>query len=145
MKLSVREDPAAAEIEVTVVCPRIDQRVQRIVAAVEMEDRRLAGVADGFLRVLSARDVLYAETVDGRTFLYGEDKVYEATATLAEIESHLAGTEFVRASRQMLVNLAHVSGIRPYLNARLELALDNGERLIASRQFAPVIKKRIGL
>lgn len=145
MKLSVREDLAAAEIEVTVVCPGIDQRVQRIVAAVEMEDRRLAGVADGFLRVLSAREVLYAETVDGRTFLYGEEKVYEAAATLAEIENHLAGTEFVRASRQMLVNLAHVSGMRPYLNARLELVLDNGEHLIASRQFAPTIKKRIGL
>ena len=145
MKLSVREDPAAAEIEVTVVCPGIDQRVQRIVAAVEMEDRRLAGVADGFLRVLSAREVLYAETVDGRTFLYGEEKVYEAAATLAEIENHLAGTDFVRASRQMLVNLAHVSGMRPYLNARLELVLDNGEHLIASRQFAPIIKKRIGL
>lgn len=145
MKLSVREDPAATEIEVTVVCPRIDQRVQRIVAAVEMEDRRLAGVADGFMRVLSAREVLYVESVDGHTFLYGEEKVYEAAATLAEIESRLAGTEFVRASRQMLVNLAHVSGMRPYLNARLELVLDNGERLIASRQFAPIIKKRIGL
>ncbi len=145
MKLNVKEDPAAAEVEVTVVCPRIDERVQRIMAAVEMENLRLAGTIDGFLYIMGAREVLYIETVDGRTFLYGEEKVYESTVTLADIESRLVGEEFVRASRQVLVNLAHVSGIRPYLNARLELVLDNGEHIIASRQFAPLIKKRIGL
>ena len=51
----------------------------------------------------------------------------------------------MRASRQLLVNLAHVKGLRPYLNARLELALDNGEHGVASRQYAPGIKHRIGL
>ncbi len=145
MKLNVKEDPAATEVVVTVVCPRVDARVQRIMAAVEMEDMRLAGIIDGFLCILEAREVLYVETVDEHTFLYGAKKVYESTATLAEIESHLAGEEFVRASRQTLVNLAHVRGIKPYLNARLELVLDNDERIIASRQFAPLIKKRIGL
>ncbi len=145
MKLNVKEDPAVTEVEVTVVCPRVDARVQRIMAAVEMEDLRLAGTIDGFLCILEAREVLYVETVDGRTFLYGAKKVYESAATLADIESRLAGEEFVRASRQTLVNLAHVSGIRPYLNARLELVLDNDEHIIASRQFAPLIKKRIGL
>ena len=43
------------------------------------------------------------------------------------------------------MNLAHVQGLRPYLNARLELVLDNGEHVIASRQFSAAIKKRIGL
>ena len=79
------------------------------------------------------------------TFLYTPDKVLESGLSLAELESYLESTEFVRATRQMLINLAHVQGLRPYLNARLELMLDNGERVIASRQFSPAIKKRIGL
>jgi len=87
----------------------------------------------------------YAETVDAKTFLYTADKVLETGLSLSELEEHLQDTEFVRATRQMLVNLAHVQGLRPYLNARLELALSNGERVVASRQFSPDIKKRIGL
>lgn len=145
MELSVREDPTLDDVHVRIDCPRIDGRVRRIVEAAEMEDRKLAGTSDGYLCMVGVAEVLYAETVDGRAFLYTEGKVVESALTLAELEAGLRGTEFVRASRQMLVNLAHVKGLRPYLNARLELVLDNGERVVASRQYAPLIKHRIGL
>lgn len=145
MKLNVREDSSLEDIEIDIACPSIDHRVRRIIEAAEIEDKVLMGVTDGYLCKVKADDVLYAETVDGKTFLYTEGNVIEMGMTLAELEESLEDTEFIRASRQMLVNLAHVQGLRPYLNARLELALDNGERVIASRQFATTIKKRIGL
>ncbi len=144
MRLSVREDPALDDIEVTIACPQVDRRVRRIVEAVEMDGMRLACTIDGYMRMVDAGQVLYAETVDGRTFLYLERDVGETGLSLAQLEEGLAGTEFVRASRQVLVNLAHVRGIRPYLNARLELLLSNDERLVVSRQFAPSVKMRIG-
>ena len=144
MRLSVREDPALDDIEVTIACPQVDRRVRRIVEAVEMDGMRLACTVDGYMRMVDAGQVLYAETVDGRTFLSLERDVGETGLSLAQLEEGLAGTEFVRASRQVLVNLAHVRGIRPYLNARLELLLSNGERLVVSRQFAPSVKTRIG-
>ncbi len=144
MRLSVREDPALDDIEVIIACPQVDRRVRRIVEAVEMDGMRLACTVDGYMRMVDAGQVLYAETVDGRTFLYLERDVGETGLSLAQLEEGLAGTEFVRASRQVLVNLAHVRGIRPYLNARLELLLSNGERLVVSRQFAPSVKTRIG-
>lgn len=145
MKLEVREDPALEDIEVTIACPHVDSRVRRIMAAAELEERKLIGMLDGYARVLDVDEVLYAETVDGATFLYTADAVLHASATLTDLEDHLKGTEFIRAARQMLVNLAHVQGLKPYLNARLELLMDNGERVIASRQFAPQIRHRIGL
>ena len=43
------------------------------------------------------------------------------------------------------MNFDHVRGLRPYLNARLELILSNGEHVVASRQYAPAIKQKIGL
>lgn len=89
--------------------------------------------------------MLYAETVDGRTFLYSRDRVLESPLRLYELEEALAGTEFVRASKSLIVNFDHVRALRPYLNARLELVLDNGESVIASRQYAPAIKQKIGL
>jgi len=145
VKLDVKEDPALGDVEVRIRCPRIDRRVRRIIEAAEIEDLRLVAQEGGYLRVVAAADVLYAETVDAKTFLYTADKVLETGLSLSELEEHLQDTEFVRATRQMLVNLAHVQGLRPYLNARLELALSNGERVVASRQFSPDIKKRIGL
>ena len=145
MKLSVQEDESLHNIEVSILCPKVDHRVRRIIEATEIENMKLAGMSEGYLCMVGINEVLYAETVDSSTFLYTPDKVLESGLSLAELESYLESTEFVRATRQMLINLAHVKGLRPYLNARLELMLDNGERVIASRQFSPAIKKRIGL
>ena len=145
MNVTITENPALDDIEVSVACPRIDERVQRIVSALGAFDRALVGERDGATYRLDIDDVCYAETVDGKTFLYTADAVYQTPLKLYELEERLAGTEFVRASKQMLVNFDHVASIRPALNARLQLMLDNGEAVIVSRQYAPVIKRKLGL
>lgn len=145
MNVTITENPALDDIEVSVTCPRIDERVQRIVSALGAFDRALVGERDGATYRLDVDDVCYAETVDGKTFLYTTDAVYQTPLKLYELEERLAGTEFVRASKQMLVNFDHVASIRPALNARLQLMLDNGEAVIVSRQYAPVIKRKLGL
>ncbi|CBL03303.1 MAG: LytTR family transcriptional regulator DNA-binding domain-containing protein [Gordonibacter pamelaeae] len=145
MNVTITENPALDDIEVSVACPRIDERVQRIVSALGAFDRALVGERDGATYRLDVDDVCYAETVDGKTFLYTADAVYQTPLKLYELEERLAGTEFVRASKQMLVNFDHVASIRPALNARLQLMLDNGEAVIVSRQYAPVIKRKLGL
>ena len=145
MRLRIQEDPSANDIDVLIVCPKVDSRVRRIIEAAEEEASSVSGICDGFLFSLDSDEILYIETVDGKTFLYAREKVLESMLCLAALEAELAGTEFVRASRQMLVNLRHVKGLRPSMNARLELVLDNNEHVIASRQYAPAIKKRIGL
>ena len=133
MKLTVEERPDLEEAEVTIRCPAIDRRVRAIMATANAVDCRLLGT-DGT-----------GTFVDGRTFLYGRDRVLESPLRLYELEEALAGTEFVRASKSLIVNFDHVRALRPYLNARLELVLDNGESVIASRQYAPAIKQKIGL
>ena len=145
MNVTITENPALDDIEVSVACPRIDERVQRIVSALGAFDRALVGERDGATYRLDVDDVCYAETVDGKTFLYTADAVYQTPLKLYELEERLAGTEFVRASKQMLVNFDHVASIRPARSARLQLMLDNGEAVIVSRQYAPVIKRKLGL
>ena len=145
MNVTITENPALDDIEVSVACPRIDERVQRIVSSLGAFDRALVGERDGATYRLDVDDVCYAETVDGKTVLYTADAVYQTPLKLYELEERLAGTEFVRASKQMLVNFDHVASIRPALNARLQLMLDNGEAVIVSRQYAPAIKRKLGL
>lgn len=145
MNVTITENPALDDVEVAIACPRIDERVQRIVASLGAFDRVLIGERDGATFRVGVEDVCYAETVDGKTFLYTADAVYQTPLKLYELEERLAGTEFVRASKQMLVNFDHVASIRPALNARLQLMLDNGEAVIVSRQYAPAIKRKLGL
>ena len=100
MNVTITENPALDDIEVSVACPRIDERVQRIVSALGAFDRALVGERDGATYRLDVDDVCYAETVDGKTFLYTADAVYQTPLKLYELEERLAGTEFVRASKQ---------------------------------------------
>ena len=145
MKLTVEERPDLAEVEVAIRCPAIDRPVRAIMTAANAADRRLMGPDEHGTFLVEAADVLYAETVDGRTFLYEGDRVLESPLRLYELEDQLAGTEFIRASKSLLVNFDAVRGLRPQLNARLELILANGEHVVASRQYAPAIKQKIGL
>ncbi len=98
MKLSITEDPNAIEPEVSVRCARIDARVERVIAAAQQEERKLVGVADGFVRSADPADVLYVETVDGRTFLYTRECVLESTVPASVLEEELAAAGWVERS-----------------------------------------------
>lgn len=145
MHVTITEDPTLDDVDIAIVAPHIDERVQRIVASLSAFDRVLTGERDGATYRLDVNDVCYAESVDGRTFLYTKGAVYQTPLRLYELEDKLAGTEFVRASKQMLVNFDRVRAIRPAPGARLQLLLDNGETVIVSRQYAPHIKRKLGL
>lgn len=145
LEINIKENPELSDIKLIIECPKIDVRVQKLISAANMLNHKIVGSINGVSKVIPLSDVFYFETVDGKSFAYTKDDVLEVTSTLQELESELIGSEFVRVSRQMIVNLAFVTGIRPYLNARLELILQNDEHVIVSRQYAPDIKKRIGL
>ena len=71
--------------------------------------------------------------------------MYETPLRLYELEERLAPRDFVRASKSAVVNFSRVQSIRPDLGGRLQLTLENGERLGVSRQYAPAIKEKLGL
>lgn len=145
MKVSISENPQLVELEVAIVCARIDNHVQRIAASLNAFDRKIIGKHNGATFIVPAQKVLYVEAVDGATFLYTCDTVLETPLRLYEIEDKLAETEFMRVSKQLLVNFDHVKSLKPFANARLQMILDNDEVIIASRQYAPAIKHKIGL
>lgn len=145
MYVTINENSQLADIEVTIVCPRIDEKVQRIVASLSMFDHKLNGIREGATHRIDLEAIYYAESVDGTTFVYAKDAVFETPLRLYELEDKLVGTEFIRISKQMVVNFDRVTSIRPSMNARLQLILDNDESVIASRQYAPAIKHKLGL
>ena len=145
MKITIDERKTAQDVEVTIVCARADRRVLDLAARLRMLDRKVTGTADDRTRVLSAEDVLFIEPVDKRTFIYTADEVLETSLRLYETEERLADCDFLRIAKGCIVNFRAITALKPDVNGRIVATLENGERVVISRQYAPVVKSKLGL
>ena len=83
--------------------------------------------------------------MDNKVFLYLEKEVYETKLKLYELEERFVGTDFLRVSKSVIMNLAKVKTLSPAFNGRFEATMKNGEKVIVSRQYVPVLKDKLGL
>lgn len=145
MRISIELVDEQEETVITIRCKEKTAYVDRLVAAIYMVDRQIMVSKDGELLPLDLEKVLYMESVDGRCFVYTQEEVYETGHRLYELEQQLGQYLFVRANKSGIVNLKKIQSIRTYVNRRLLLTMENGEQLIASRQYAENIKGRLGI
>lgn len=148
MDVRVVEEEGRRRIEVVVRCAPADPRVGRIVRCLRAATGRLAGYEgpssaerrlvplDQVALVEVGADRALIRTVDGRTL--------ESTQRLFELEATLDGTEFLRVSRQVIVNFDKVVAIRPEPSSRLVLELEGGQRVVATRTYAQAVRDKIG-
>ena len=95
--------------------------------------------------MLSAEDVLFIESVDKRTFIYTADTVLETGLRLYEMEELLADCDFLRITKGCIVNFRAITALKPDVNGRIIATLENGERVVISRRYAPDVKSKLGL
>lgn len=145
MKITIDESPDAVQIEVSVRCPRLDEQVLRMLALLRAFDQKITGVREGQTFILEARDILYADSVDKKTFLYTADGVFETPLRLYELEERLGPSDFFRASKAVVVNFGQIRSLRPEFGGRMLATLTNGEIVYVSRQYVPFIKEKLGL
>lgn len=145
MRLNIVEDPACSETEVTIRCREADRQTLEMAASLRAYDKKLTGEREGETYILSAADVLYADTADKKTFLYTVNGVYETPLRLYELEERLGGSDFFRASKSMVVNFRQIKVLRPEFGGRMLLTMGNGERCVVSRQYVPIVKEKLGL
>ncbi|EPD77079.1 MULTISPECIES: LytTR family DNA-binding domain-containing protein [Atopobiaceae] len=147
MEIRVVEEKGRSQIEVTILSGSDDWRVAGIVRQLQMADGKISGYVPGTIkrRIVFLADVAWIETSENASLIHlATGETLESDSRLHELEAALKETEFVRTSRQELVNLDHVTGISPAGSGRMLLSL--GEKnLVASRKYAAGIKKRIGL
>ncbi|MDR1837695.1 MAG: LytTR family transcriptional regulator DNA-binding domain-containing protein [Treponema sp.] len=142
MKISINTDEQRTETEIIVNCIRLDDDIDKLLAAIRMLDTKLSVSKDKRHFVIDTADVIYIESTDKRTFLYTNTDVYESHLKLYELEEKLAGCNFLRASKNCLFNINHVQSIEPDLH-RLILTTAKGIKLIVSRQYAAAVKLKL--
>lgn len=145
MRIIIETTEEAEDTVITIRCREKSAYIDRLVAAAYMVDRQIMVTRDGEVLPLDLERVLYMESVDGRCFVYTQEEVYECGSKLYELEQQLEPYLFVRANKSGIVNLKKIQSIRTYVNRRLMLTMENGEQMIASRQYAENIKRLLGL
>lgn len=145
MKITIMDRPDGEEDEIIIKCRQVDDYVLKMVYALRAGQEKLTGIKDGSIVQIAPKDIYYFEAVDNKVFLYLEKEVYETRYKLYELEERFKGTDFFRVSKSYIMNLAKVQSLSPGFNGRFEAAMKNGERLVISRQYVPVLKDKLGL
>jgi DNA-binding LytR/AlgR family response regulator len=145
MKITVDESQSYEEPEIVIRCRELDVPMRRVIAAIRLANGKLVGRQDAVSHVIDAEDVYYFESVDNKVFICTEKQVYETSLRLYEIESRFENTDFFRASKSVVANLAKIASFQAVFNGRFEARLQNGEKIIISRQYVPTLKQKLGM
>lgn len=143
VRVEIQED--VEETVITIRCREKNASIDKLIATLNVMDRQMAVIREGNQVLLDLEDIFYIESVDGRGFVYTAEAVYETQERLYVLEAQLKSYRFVRIHKSAIVNLKHIQAIRTYVNRRLMLTMQNGEQLIASRQYADRIKTLLGV
>jgi len=145
VKIIIHENNSITETEIIINCRQTDEQILRICAGLRAFDQKITGLWKGQTFLLNPADILYIETVDRKTFLYTAAQVYETPLKLYELEERLAGEDFIRAAKSCVLNFRKVKSLRGDFGGRMLCTLENDETVSVSRQYAAVIKQKLGI
>ena len=140
MELQIRQIGAGEREMVLICCRAVTEEVREIAAFVRSRQGSLSGTRDAKQYEIPVSELFYIESVDGKTFLYTREQVYETPYRIYELEELLRPKHFLRVSKAMLLNLMKIRSIQPALNGRLSAVLQSGEEVIISRSYVKGLK-----
>lgn len=133
------------ENEIVLRCKELDDEMIEVLSMLRERSATITGYKDGDAHIINPGSILYAEAVDGKTFIYTVDMVLQTHQSLAALQNTHGHAGFTRIGKSQLVNLYHVEKLKSLANSRIEIALKNGEKLIVSRHFTQGLKERLGM
>ena len=145
MKITV-EHCDTPENEVILRCRELDEEMLHILALLRSGMQSLCAFTEERETVLlSPQEVLYAESVEERTWLYCEKAVWRTALSLSELEARYESLGFCRVSRSMVVNLHGIRQLKSCAGSRIEATMRNGEKVMISRHYGPLLRERLGM
>lgn len=145
MKIEINIDEAITDMEVVVTCSKLTPKVEKLLAALRMMDCQLTGKKGDEIHLLDIAQIIYIESMERKCFVYTTDDVYESAFPLYELERQLTEYGFFRVSKSFLIHLPSIQSLKADINRRIRITMVNGEQIIASRQYADGLKKRLGV
>lgn len=143
MEIEIKKIPESEKEYIEIGCHKTDDNINEIVRFIKSRQGSVEAFLDKEQFQIPLTDIYYIESVDDRTFIYLKGDCFEAKKRLVEFENVLAGREFIRISKSVIVNIMKITAIKPALNGRFLCLLSNGEKVIISRKFVPDVKEKL--
>mgnify|MGYP001024327432 CR=1 FL=1 len=145
MKITIETPGPGEEDEIIIRCAVLDQEIIQLISRLKRGREKLPAYLDQEIIMLPLKDIYYFESVDHKVFAYCQEQVYEVHKKLYELEADYASQDFLRISKSTIVHLPKIAHLKPLFNGRFEAALKNGEKVIISRQYVTMLKKKLGI
>lgn len=133
------------EEEIRIRCHQEDEEIHELVNKIKTETLIILGYYEDKISRIKISDIYYFEAVDGKVFAYCKNNVHEVKQKLYELEELCKEKHCFRASKSTILNIAKISSIHPSISGRFQALLDNGEKVVISRQYVPMLKHILGL
>lgn len=145
MKVSIENIPAGSETEIIIKYYELDEELEQLISYIKSTSKKLIGYTDLQMNIINPNDVFYFESVDNKVFIYCKEKVFQSRLKLYEIEEEYKNGDFFRASKSTILNISKIESVSPIFYGKFEALLKNGEKVLISRQYVPILKKKLGL
>ena len=145
MKINLDIDGKYDDTEVIIRAPYLNNDIERMVAMMRMIDMQIAVRKEGETILLETDKILYVEAVDRKTFVYTSCDTYESELKLYELEQELVQRDFLRISKQSIVNLRKIKSLKTDVNRKIRITLANGEQIVVSRMYSDDLRRKLGL
>ena len=142
MKYTI-EQISDGENEVIVRYSTFTSEIEQIVGIFKNEKRRLIGTIGSEKILVELSDVLYIDSVDGKSFAYTDCDVIKLEYTLMQLEQMIQEISFFRCSKSMIINIDKVKSLRSLASNRIDATMCNGEHVMISRTYASDFRKRL--
>lgn len=145
LKIEISVDDAAGDLTVAITCRQLTPDIERMIATLRMMNHQLTAKKEGEIYLLDIAQILYIESVDRKCFIYTDHEVYESDFRLYELEQQLEEYGFFRVSKSFLISMQKIHSLRADINRKIRVTMLNGEQIMASRQYAEELKRRLGI
>lgn len=129
------------ELILNYVC--MSAEVERVLAFMKENEKRVLGFRDGQQTVLKLEEIFYVESVDGRTYAYTEKEVYKINHSLTGMQKLLNSINFYRCSKSMIINIDCIASLKSLSSNRIDATMKNGEHILISRTYASEFRRRL--
>lgn len=146
MKITILEKQPGEEDEIIVKCDYLDENITRLLNQFKTGGKtKLNFYKDSKIVLLEQDEILYFESVDDKVFAYTKDDVFETKSKLYQLEEELPANTFFRANKAVIVNIDKIGSLSPAFGGRFEAVLENGYKVIISRNYVNTLKELLGL
>jgi DNA-binding LytR/AlgR family response regulator len=145
MKIEIDINEKYSDTEVTIRSGKLTGDVEKLIALMRMVNKQIAVKQEEETYLLDTEKIMYFESVDRKTFVYTEKEVYETDLKLYELEQDLFENDFLRISKQTIVNIRMIKSLKTDINRKIRVTLKNGEQIIVSRMYSDELRRKLGL